>query len=62
MEVERTIDFGFHSDFGAFRRNKRSKIPTKLTIILSCQNNLDSMCLDSVYYVQWCAEFLRVSS
>ena len=33
MEVERTIDVGFHSGFGAFERSKRSKIPTKLTII-----------------------------
>ena len=33
MAVERTINVGFHSNFGAFKRNKHSKTLTRLAII-----------------------------
>ena len=33
MVVEGTINVGFHSNFGAFKRNKRSKTPTRLATI-----------------------------
>ena len=32
MVVERTINVGFHSDFGAFKRNRHSKTLTRLAI------------------------------
>ena len=32
MVVERTITVGFHSNFGAFKRNRRSKTLTRLAI------------------------------
>jgi hypothetical protein len=33
MVVERTITVGFHSNFGAFKRNRHSKTVTGLAII-----------------------------
>lgn len=33
MVVEQTINVGFHSNFGTFKRSRHSKIPTRLTII-----------------------------
>ena len=32
MVVERTITVGFHSNFGAFKRNRHSKTVTRLAI------------------------------
>ena len=32
MVVARTINVGFHSDFGVFKRHKHSKTPTRLAI------------------------------
>ena len=34
MVVERTINVGFHSNFGMFKRSRHSKIPTRLAITL----------------------------
>ena len=33
MLVERTINVGFHSHFGTFKRNRHWKTPTRLAII-----------------------------
>ena len=33
MVVERTINFGIHSNFGRFRQSGHSKIPLRLAII-----------------------------